>query len=128
MAKDAVIFASPPWGGPDYSTVPVFDLKAMEPYSLPKLWELFHESTTDVAMYLPRTSNLNQLAALGTDDTHFDVVHYTEWGASKASDLAFTLITKLELTRHRPSASIVALWPLLEMKHKVLNSSRVARA
>ncbi|KAJ1331247.1 trimethylguanosine synthase [Microdochium nivale] len=84
-----VVFASPPWGGPGYSTDEVFDLSGMEPYNLAQLHGAY--SAMDHALYLPRTSDLRQIAMLvpcgggeGSDKTKIDVTQYCAQGASKA--------------------------------------------
>lgn len=78
----AVVFASPPWGGPGYRTAKVFDLSYMEPYNLKQLHEACGEM--DHALYLPRTSDLRQIARLAHDDEKVEVVQYCMKGASKA--------------------------------------------
>ncbi|RAL63144.1 hypothetical protein DID88_004226 [Monilinia fructigena] len=57
-----VVFASPPWGGPGYTTENIFDLSNMQPYSV----QYIHEAckTMDTALYLPRTSDLRQITKL----------------------------------------------------------------
>lgn len=77
-----VIFASPPWGGPGYRTDEIFDLSTMEPYNLATLHEAY--KAMDHALYLPRTSDLRQIARLVPDDAKIDVVQYCVEGASKA--------------------------------------------
>ncbi|KAH9996952.1 RNA cap guanine-N2 methyltransferase-domain-containing protein [Xylariaceae sp. FL0662B] len=77
-----VLFASPPWGGPGYRTDQVFDLNNMEPYNLAKLHGACR--IMDHALYLPRTSDLRQIAKLAPDGTKIDVVQYCVEGASKA--------------------------------------------
>ena len=57
-----VLFASPPWGGPGYSTDAIFDLSTMEPYALARLHAAYR--AMDHALYLPRTSDLRQIARL----------------------------------------------------------------
>lgn len=81
----AVIFASPPWGGPGYKDDAVFNLETMEPYALGKLYESFTRITPNVALYLPRSSNLNQVARYGKDGQELQVMHYCVDGASKVS-------------------------------------------
>jgi trimethylguanosine synthase len=76
------IFASPPWGGPGYRTDEVFDLTTMEPYNLTKLHEAY--KAMDHALFLPRTSDLRQIAELVPDGTKIDVIQYCVEGASKA--------------------------------------------
>lgn len=77
-----VIFASPPWGGPGYRTDEIFDLSTMEPYNLATLHEAY--KAMDHALYLPRTSDLRQIAKLVPGDVKIDVVQYCVEGASKA--------------------------------------------
>ncbi|KAF3055833.1 Trimethylguanosine synthase [Daldinia childiae] len=76
------VFASPPWGGPGYRTDEIFDLNTMEPYSLAQLHGAYR--TMDHALYLPRTSDLRQIAKLVPDGTKIEVVQYCVEGASKA--------------------------------------------
>ncbi|KAI0396222.1 RNA cap guanine-N2 methyltransferase [Xylariaceae sp. FL0594] len=79
----AAVFASPPWGGPGYRTDEIFDLSTMEPYNLAQLHGAYR--AMDHALYLPRTSDLRQIAKLVPDDgTKIDVVQYCVQGASKA--------------------------------------------
>ncbi|TKA75042.1 hypothetical protein B0A49_02189 [Cryomyces minteri] len=84
VGKDAVIFASPPWGGPGYTSDEVFNLSTMQPYSLQDLYMPFSKITTEFALYLPRTSNLNQLAKYAPQDRQLQATHYCTKGASKA--------------------------------------------
>ncbi|KAI1097814.1 RNA cap guanine-N2 methyltransferase-domain-containing protein [Jackrogersella minutella] len=76
------LFASPPWGGPGYRTDEIFDLTTMEPYNLAKLHEAYR--TMDHALYLPRTSDLRQIAKLAPNGSKIEVVQYCVEGASKA--------------------------------------------
>ena len=69
--------------GPGYRTDSVFDLSNMQPYNLKGLIEPFQELTEDVALYLPRTSDLRQLANVVKDDQKVTVMHYCMEGASK---------------------------------------------
>ncbi|KKK12346.1 hypothetical protein P175DRAFT_0501308 [Aspergillus ochraceoroseus IBT 24754] len=80
----SVLFASPPWGGPGYRSASVFDLQTMEPYSLEHLYTEYSAFTKDVVLYLPRTSDLNQLAQIVQGNTKVPVMHYCIRGASKA--------------------------------------------
>ncbi|TDZ74492.1 Trimethylguanosine synthase [Colletotrichum trifolii] len=79
---EAVVFASPPWGGPGYRTAEVFDLSKMEPYNLQQLHDAC--KPMDHALFLPRTSDLRQIAKLAPDGEKLDVVQYCMEGASKA--------------------------------------------
>lgn len=77
-----VLFASPPWGGPGYRTDEVFDLYSMQPYNLGDLHNAYKR--LDHALFLPRTSDIRQLAKLAPRDRKIDVVQYCMEGASKA--------------------------------------------
>ena len=71
--------------GTEYGAEDVFDLTKMEPYNLDKLYKSFTKVTTEVVLYLPRTSDLNQIAKYGQDGKKLEVAHYAMLGASKAS-------------------------------------------
>lgn len=77
-----VVFASPPWGGPGYMSDAVFDLSKMEPYSLKKIHDACQKM--DSALYLPRSSDMRQIARLVPDGKKIEVVQYCVVGASKA--------------------------------------------
>lgn len=77
-----VIFASPPWGGPGYRTDEIFDLNTMQPYNLQQLHDA--AGNMDHALFLPRTSDLRQLAKLVPKGQKLEVVQYCMEGASKA--------------------------------------------
>lgn len=75
--------------GQGYRLDSVFDLSKMKPYSLNDLLDLFLSLTDDVILYLPRTSDLRQLAvrAQGGKDEKMTVIHYCMEGASKVCRL-----------------------------------------
>ena len=77
-----VIFASPPWGGVGYGSEKIFDLNTMTPYSMKQI----HNACKgmDSVLYLPRTSDLRQVARLAPKGKKLDVVQYCVEGASKA--------------------------------------------
>jgi trimethylguanosine synthase len=99
---EIIIFASPPWGGPDYLAQKVFDLETMEPYSLSGMHAEFSKVTKEVVYFLPRSSDYNQIAAVaegvdgsnGQDDT-VKVVQYSIHGAIK---VRFHLCNDINLT------------------------------
>ncbi|KAJ8070277.1 hypothetical protein OCU04_000660 [Sclerotinia nivalis] len=80
--SETVIFASPPWGGPGYTTENIFDLSTMQPYSVQHIHEAC--KTMDMALYLPRTSDLRQITALLPEGKKAELVQYCMEGASKA--------------------------------------------
>lgn len=99
LSQHSVVFASPPWGGqsaaspylgstqrilgPGYSTDPVFNLGTMQPYSLDGLLDSFQQFTQEIALFLPRTSDLQQLANANRSLERVKAIHYCMEGASK---------------------------------------------
>jgi hypothetical protein len=96
-ADDNTVFASPPWGGPGYTSDHIFDLDTMEPYNLDDLTKLISDPFyVRAALFLPRTSDMRQLARLSRDEKRtgegraaremgkLDAVQYCMYGASKA--------------------------------------------
>lgn len=83
-ASETVIFASPPWGGPRYKDHDMFDLSRMLPYSVEQVYEVCR--SVDCALYLPRQSDLRQIARLvgKFEERKIEVVQYCMVGASKA--------------------------------------------
>ncbi|ODM17401.1 hypothetical protein SI65_07076 [Aspergillus cristatus] len=84
LAPYSIIFASPPWGGPGYRYDQVFNLCTMEPYSLATLYKEYSAFSEHMVLYLPRTSDLRQLAKVVEDGQKVTVMHYCMEGASKA--------------------------------------------
>ncbi|KAK8019391.1 RNA cap guanine-N2 methyltransferase [Apiospora arundinis] len=77
------LFGSPPWGGPGYVTDAIFDLSGMEPYNLATMHAAYRRM--DHALFLPRTSDLRQVARLvPSGGPKIEVVQYCVKGASKA--------------------------------------------
>ncbi|XP_034558843.1 trimethylguanosine synthase [Notolabrus celidotus] len=59
-----VVFLSPPWGGPDYLTAEVFDIKTMMD---PDGFEIFHLAkliSDNIVYFLPRNADVDQIASL----------------------------------------------------------------
>lgn len=65
------MFASPPWGGPGYTTEDVFDLTTMAPYSA----QFIHQrcKLMDTALFVPRTSDVRQIARLCPEGAKIEV-------------------------------------------------------
>lgn len=55
----------------------------MEPYNLDKLYTSFTKYSNEVVLYLPRISDLNQIARYAKDGKKLEVAHYAIMGASK---------------------------------------------
>ncbi|KAF2661559.1 S-adenosyl-L-methionine-dependent methyltransferase [Lophiostoma macrostomum CBS 122681] len=81
---NTVIYASPPWGGTTYNEQEIFDLSKMEPYDLTTLYNAYSKISKCVVLYLPRSSDLNQLAQYAPEDGKLEVAHYCIKRASKA--------------------------------------------
>ena len=59
----------------------------MQPYSLSDIYEPVSKLTPDVILYLPRTSDLNELAIYVPEQCKISVIHYCIKGYSKVSVL-----------------------------------------
>jgi trimethylguanosine synthase len=57
----------------------------MQPYSIDYLVCELSSISKELVLYLPRNSNLNQLAVYAEDGSKLQVVHYCVYGASKVS-------------------------------------------
>jgi len=65
MLKADVIFLSPPWGGPEYANQAVFNLRKMgRQINGLEVFETAKKVTENIAYYVPRNTNVNQLATL----------------------------------------------------------------
>ena len=69
--------------GPGYRSDKVFDLAKMQPYNLTGLLHPFQQITEDVVLYLPRTSDIRQIANKSCPGRKTTVMHYCMEGASK---------------------------------------------
>lgn len=60
-----VVFLSPPWGGPDYASQPTYNLdRIMSPIGGEALYSSAASITPNIAMYLPRNVNADELLKL----------------------------------------------------------------
>lgn len=57
-----VVFASPPWGGPSYTSQKVYNLDDLMPLNIEDLLRTCFEISNNVCLFLPRTSDLKQLS------------------------------------------------------------------
>lgn len=69
--------------GPGYGLETIFNLSSMQPYNLAELVGPLRKHTPHLALYLPRTSDLRQLAELIDAGDTMTVFHYCVEGASK---------------------------------------------
>ena len=80
----------------------------MEPYTLTNILRPFQQLTKEVALYLPRTSDLRQLAIVTGDNQETKVIHYCMEGASKVS-LSLGSLDAPDLTSNRQFVHILEL-------------------
>ncbi|KAI5776658.1 RNA cap guanine-N2 methyltransferase-domain-containing protein [Geopyxis carbonaria] len=89
------VFLSPPWGGPSYREDEVFNLETMQPYPASKIIRAARTLSENLALYIPRTSDLNQLGQhVVTDEPMIEVVHYALNNRSKAITAYFGQLSK----------------------------------
>jgi hypothetical protein len=69
----------------------------MQPYGLQQLLTGFEKMTRDIVLYLPRTSNLNQIANYVSEGEKVQATHYCIDGASKVIVLSQNLSKHLGL-------------------------------
>lgn len=63
--KADVVFLSPPWGGPQYMKQETYDLEQhLQPVPASQLMTKSFQIADNVAVFLPRNSNTQQLAAM----------------------------------------------------------------
>jgi predicted RNA methylase len=76
-----VIFLSPPWGGPTYSTATEFDLNTMIPAPLNglEIYRVSHAVTPDIVYFLPRNCSISQLSAMATEAGGVACEVETQW-------------------------------------------------
>lgn len=67
----------------------MFDLSLMLPYNLDALYKKFSKLSKHIVLYLPRNSDLNQIARYAPGGKKVEVAHYCVLGASKVSELCF---------------------------------------
>ena len=70
--------------GPSYKNEQIVNLDNMEPYSMRYIFDQFKKIAKNMVLYLPRTSDLRQIALCVERDGKAQVVHYCTSGASRA--------------------------------------------
>ncbi|XP_042902406.1 trimethylguanosine synthase isoform X1 [Parasteatoda tepidariorum] len=70
--KADVVFLSPPWGGPKYLQSKEFDINRIEP-DIYKTFEASKKITHNIALFVPRTTVVNQLVQLAGDGKQVEV-------------------------------------------------------
>lgn len=57
-----VVFISPPWGGPGYSSSQVFNLQTMVPLDGFRVFQVAQQVTDCIAYYVPRNVDVQQVS------------------------------------------------------------------
>ncbi|KAF5340112.1 hypothetical protein D9758_013136 [Tetrapyrgos nigripes] len=92
--KIDVVFLSPPWGGPDYLDGVVaseeqhalYSLSSIQPIHGAELFKMSREMTPNVAYYLPRNMDLDEVGKLvGEEEGYVEVEE--EWSGTKLKAL-----------------------------------------
>ncbi|RPB13281.1 S-adenosyl-L-methionine-dependent methyltransferase [Morchella conica CCBAS932] len=96
--KSDAVFLSPPWGGPTYRNDEIFDLDTMEPYAGSYIMEQALNVSRNIALYIPRTSNLNQVAKMVPKGERVQAIHYCIQRRSKALTVYFGNLSNLEVS------------------------------
>ena len=71
--KADVVFLSPPWGGPDYVSAEVFDIKTMIPLDGVQVFEETKSITEDIAYFMPRNADVEQLSLLASPNGNVEI-------------------------------------------------------
>uniref|UniRef100_A0A6I8PCG9 Trimethylguanosine synthase n=1 Tax=Ornithorhynchus anatinus TaxID=9258 RepID=A0A6I8PCG9_ORNAN len=58
--KADVVFLSPPWGGPDYATAEIFDIRTMMSPDGFEIFSLSRKITNNIVYFLPRNADVDQ--------------------------------------------------------------------
>ncbi|XP_073823551.1 trimethylguanosine synthase 1 [Musca autumnalis] len=74
--KSDIVFLSPPWGGPKYKNKKDYDIeKYLLPVKASELVEAARHISTNVALFLPRNSNMKQIIKLAGIGKRCEIEH-----------------------------------------------------
>ncbi|CAI9600127.1 unnamed protein product, partial [Staurois parvus] len=62
--KADAVFLSPPWGGPDYVSADIFDIKTMMNLDGFEVFQLSQQITKNIIYFVPRNTDVEQVASL----------------------------------------------------------------
>ncbi|XP_018415617.1 PREDICTED: trimethylguanosine synthase [Nanorana parkeri] len=62
--KADAVFLSPPWGGPDYVSADIFDIKTMMNLDGFEVFQLSQQITQNIIYFVPRNTDVEQVASL----------------------------------------------------------------
>ncbi|CAL8101186.1 unnamed protein product [Orchesella dallaii] len=93
--KADVVFLSPPWGGPLYSSLEKFDIKAMIPGDGETLFQLARKISPNIAYFLPRNVDFDQVTKLAGEGNYVDIESNLHRGKRKAVTAYFGNLVKV---------------------------------
>ena len=73
LTSAEVIFLSPPWGGPEYINTDSFNIKDDIPLDGFEIFNKCLEVTENIAYFVPRNTNLDQLMSLAGKEGYVEV-------------------------------------------------------
>ena len=73
LTSAEVIFLSPPWGGPEYINADSFNIKDDIPLDGFEIFNKCLEVTENIAYFVPRNTNLDQLMSLAGKEGYVEV-------------------------------------------------------
>lgn len=68
-----VVFLSPPWGGPNYTSAEVFDIRTMITLDGCRLFEETKSITENIAYFMPRNADIEQLLSLAAPNGRVEI-------------------------------------------------------
>ncbi|WBW72894.1 rRNA methyltransferase Tgs1 [Schizosaccharomyces osmophilus] len=93
-----IIFMSPPWGGPSYSGKSTYSLNDLIPYTFDILYKEAFRITPYIAAFLPKNTDIDELAQYSTDKNRIVVTNFLYEGYSKAICCYFNMKNVLAST------------------------------
>jgi trimethylguanosine synthase len=68
-----IVYLSPPWGGPSYGTIDLFDLEKNIELNGYKVFEAAKKITSNIVYFLPRNVNVEQVVSLMDDKSPLEL-------------------------------------------------------
>ena len=68
-----VVYLSPPWGGPSYGSIDLFDLEKNIELNGFRIFEVAKTITSNIAYFLPRNINIEQVISLMDDKSSLEL-------------------------------------------------------
>jgi trimethylguanosine synthase len=68
-----IVYLSPPWGGPSYGTIDLFDLEKNIELNGYRIFEVAKQITSNIVYFLPRNVNVEQVVSLMDDKSPLEL-------------------------------------------------------